>query len=108
MTHGHVKPTTGYEIIKKHRAMRLEQSQKELEALADLHGGSSHYLSQEAFKMGLKYAIRNIEETELLFIKAHKELPYSDPEGATREHNNLMNVLGNLKNTLIRRYEEKP
>ena len=103
-----LKQTNGYELIKKQRAIRLERSQKQLELLANLHGGSSHYLSQEAFKMGLKYAIRNIEETELLFIKAHKELPYANTEAANREHKNLMNVLGNLKNNLIRRHEEKP
>lgn len=99
---------TIYEAVKLNRVMRLDQSIRELEALADLHGGSSHYLSEQSFKLGLKYAIRNIEETELLHIKAMKELPFSNPKEAQREHENLMNVLAVLKRTLVNRYEAKP
>ena len=99
---------TGYEEMKKHRAMKLEHSIKELEWLADAHKGSSHYLSKEAFKLGLKFAIREIEGIELLYIKAHKELPYADPVDAEREHKNQMNTLATIKACLIRRYEAKP
>lgn len=96
------------DAVRRNRQIRLEQSIRELEALADLHSGSSHYLSEQAFKLGLKYAIRNIEETELLHIKAMKELPFSNPKEAQREHENLMNVLAVLKRTLVNRYEAKP
>lgn len=99
---------TGYEMMKRIRAERLEQSIRELENLADKHKGSSHYLSEESFKLGLKFAIREIEGTELLSIKAHNELPYSNPKEAKREHDNQMNTLAVLKRTLVKRYEGKP
>ena len=96
----------GYEMMKKHRADELETSIRELERLADAHAGSSHYLSQEAYKMGIKFAIRQIEGTEMLMIKAHKELPYANPTEA--EHGNMMRMLATLKHGLITRYEGKP
>lgn len=99
---------TGYERMKKHRQMDLEQSIDELERLADRCKDKSHYLSQEAYKLGIKFAIRQIESTEMLFIKAHKELPYANPKEAEREHNNQMNTLAMLKKCLIDRYEGKP
>ena len=99
---------TGYERMKKHREQDLEHSTRELERLADAHKGSSHYLSQEAYKLGLKYAIRQIEGTEMLLMKALKEIPYANPKEAERENQNQMNILGNLKACLIRRYEGKP
>jgi len=99
---------TGYERMKKHREMKLEQSIKELERLADAHKESSHYLSEEAFKLGLKFAIRQIEGTERLFIKAHKELPYANPKEAEREHKNQMNTLATLKHCLEKRYRGEP
>ena len=98
----------GYEMMKKHRADELETSIRELERLADAHAGSSHYLSQEAYKMGIKFAIRQIEATEMLMIKAHKELPYANPKEAEREHGNMMRMLATLKHGLITRYESKP
>lgn len=102
------KKTTGYELMKQHREMDLEQSLLELERLADAHKGSSHYLSQEAYKLGLKWAIRQIEGTEMLYIKAHKELPYSNPKEAEREHKNQMNTLATLKHCLEKRYRGEP
>lgn len=98
----------GYKEMMKHREMDLEQSIVELERLADAHKGSSHYLSQEAYKFGLKFAIRQIEGTEMLYIKAHKELSYSNPKEAEREHKNQMNTLAMLKKILVDRYEGKP
>lgn len=99
---------TGYERMKKHREADLEYSTRELERLADNNKDRSHFLSQEAYKLGLKYAIRRIEETEMLFIKAYKELPYANPKEAEREHKNQMNTLEGLKRCLIKRYEGKP
>ena len=99
---------TGYEMIKKHRADELETSIRELERLADTHAGSSHYLLHEAYKLGIKFAIRKIEGTEALMIKAHKEVPYANPTEAEREHGNMMRILATLKYSLITRYEGKP
>jgi hypothetical protein len=96
-----------YDEMKKHREMELESSIRELERLADAYKDRAHYLSVEAFKMGLKYAIRQIEGTEMLYVKAHKEIPYSKPKEAEREHKNQMNTLACLKHCLIRRYEGK-
>ncbi len=99
---------TGYEMMKKHRADDLEQSIKELERLADNNSHRVHFLSQEAYKMGIKYAIRQIEATEMLMTKAHKELPYANPKEAQREHDNLMRMLGTMKYGLENRFEGKP
>lgn len=99
---------TGYEQMKLHRKRELEQSMLELERLANAHQGESHYLSQEAFKLGLKFAIRQIEGTEMIHQKAFNELPFSNPKEAEREHKNQMNTLAVLKKRLIDRYEEKP
>lgn len=97
-----------YEQIKKHRERELEQSIRELERLAENHGGSTHYLTNEAYKSGIRFAIREIEGTEMLYQKAHKELPYANKEEAEREHKNQMNTLATIKAALIRRYEGKP
>ena len=98
---------TGYEMIKKHREDALEQSVKELERLAEAHKDAVHYLSQEAYKMGIKFAIREIEGTEMLMLKAHKELPYSNPKEAEREHGNTMRLLATIKNGLMARLAGK-
>lgn len=97
-----------YAELKKHREMALEQSILELEILADNYKHISHFLSNESFKLGLAFAIRKIEETEFLFTKAHKELPYSNPKEAEREHKNQMNTLSNLKYTLAKRFRNEP
>jgi len=99
---------TGYEQMKKLREETLNQSIIELEHLADQNKECSHYLSEEAFKMGLKFAIREIEGTEMLFLKMMKEIKFKDPIEAEREHMNQMNTLAVLKAKLIRRYEGKP
>jgi lactam utilization protein B len=100
--------TTYYKQIKKHRKDDLEQSILYLERLANANKDRVHYLSQEAYKLGIMYAIRQIEGTELLHIKAHKELPYSNPKEAEREHKNLVSTLAVLKSILTKRYEGKP
>ena len=99
---------TGYEMMKKSRQDALEQSILELELLTEANKQSVHYVSQESYKLGLKFAIRQIEGTEALFIKAHKELPYANPKEADREHRNQMNTLAMLKKCLVNRYEGKP
>lgn len=98
---------TGYEMMKRIYSEKLENSIKELERLADAHKDTSHFLSQEAYKLGIKFAIESIEGTEALMIKAHSELPYSNPKEADREHKNTMNLLGTLKYSLSKRYEGK-
>lgn len=97
-----------YEEMKKRRQMDLEHSIKELEYLADTHKDHVHFLSQECYKKGVLFAIREIEGTERLLTKAHKELPYANPEEAEREYNNQMNVLKVLKGSLINRHKGKP
>ena len=98
---------TGYEMIKKHKEQALEQSVKELEILAEANKDRVHYLSQEAYKLGIKFAIREIEGTEMLMIKAHSELPYANPKDAEREHGNTMRLLATMKHALMARYEGK-
>lgn len=99
---------TGYEMMKRIRAEKLETSICELERLAEAHKDTAHFLSEESFKLGLQFAIREIEGTEMLMIKAHTELPYSNPKEAEREHKNLMNILGGIKYRLKKRYEGQP
>jgi len=99
---------TIYEQMKQHREAVLETSVKELERLADANKDRVHYLSEEAFKLGIKFAIREIEGIEMLHIKAFKELPFADPKEAEREHKNQMNTLATLKHSLIRRYKGEP
>ena len=96
---------TGYEMMKKHRSDKLELSIKELEWLADENKDRVHYLSEQAFRLGLKFAIREIEGTERLLIKAMNTVPYANPKEAEREHKNQMNTLAVLKSILIKRYE---
>jgi hypothetical protein len=99
---------SSYEQMKQHRKSELENSIKMLERLAEANQQRVHFLSQESYKLGLKFAIREIEGTEMLFIKAHRERPYANPIEAEREHKNLMNVLMMLKKSLIDRYEGRP
>ena len=99
---------TGYERMKRIRYEKLESSIRELEQLADQHAGKSHYLSQEAFKHGLMFAIRAIEDTEALHIKAMAEVPYANPKEAEREHKNQMNTLAVIKSRLINRHRGCP
>jgi hypothetical protein len=99
---------TGYERMKRSREKSLQDSILALERLADEHKDSSHFLSQESYKLGLKFAINEIEGTEQLFIKAHQKLKYSDPVEAEREHKNQMNTLATLKYRLRARYKGEP
>lgn len=98
---------TGYEQMKRHQRQTAEHELFQLETLANQNGHRTHYLSQEAYKLGIKFAIRSIEGTEMLMIKAHKELPYADPVSAEREHQNTMRLLATMKAGLVRRYENK-
>ena len=99
---------SGYEIMKRRREAKLESSVRELESLADSIVGRNHFLSEESFKLGLKFAISEIEATERLHIKAFSELPFANPKDAEREHKNMINVLAVLKSILLKRYEGKP
>lgn len=97
---------TGYERMKKYRQQDFDHHIVELERLVEDHKGI--FLSRESYKLGLMFAIRQIEGTEMLHIKAHKELRYSNPQEAEREHRNQMNTLMMLKKSLTDRYEGKP
>lgn len=99
---------TLHEQIKKHRADTLETSVRELERLADSNEDRAHYLAEEAFKLGLKFALRAIEGSEMLHCKMMKEIKFSNPTEAEREHKNLMNTLASIKQSLINRYAGKP
>lgn len=94
--------------MKKSREEKLIKSFTELEAIAVALSDRPLEMADVAFKLGLKFAIREIEGTEALFIKALEVVPYSDPKEAAREHYNLMNVLGTMKYTLLRRIEGRP
>ena len=69
---------------------------------------NAEVLASAKESLGLKFAIQEIEGTEALMIKAHSELPYSNPKEAEREHGNLMRVLAVMKSRLQSRYEWKP
>jgi hypothetical protein len=96
---------SSYEECKKHREMELEYSINQLNSIAKAYRDRADHVAIEAFKLGLKFGIRKIEETELLLIKAQEELTYTNPKEAEREHRNQMNTLACLKHILVKRYE---
>lgn len=81
---------------------------RELEKLTYENQNRTHWLYQECYKLGVKFAIQEIEGWETLLEKAHKELPYSNPKEADREHGNKMRLLATIRSKLIARYEGKP
>ena len=98
----------GYYEIKRQREQALELSIRELEQLADENKDRAHYLSQEAYKRGVSFAVNEIEGWERLLIKAHEGCPYSNPKEAEREHKNTMNLLATIKSKLTARFQGKP
>lgn len=99
---------TGYDRVKRLRQESFNSHVSELEKLADENKDRIHYLSQEAYKCGIAFAVKEIEGWESLLIKAHEGCPYSNPKEADREHRNQMNLLATIKSKLVARFQGKP
>lgn len=91
---------TGYERMKRLTEESRQVWIKHMINLAENYHNDPGHIAKCAFNNGLECAIKEIVGWEKLQEKAFKELPFSNPKEAEREHGNTMRLLAVIKSKL--------
>lgn len=85
-----------YEKLLEYKKIDLDNSKLELKKICEHHKDNIHLLSQESYKLGIEYAMREIGGRLLIYNKANKK------------NMHIIYILEDLKENLSRRYNGKP